>query len=69
MPLSGRAGGSIRAESGLSEAVAAPFGPSVQARNDVGVGDTILGRGVEADILGQPARNLRRIWGEDGGSQ
>ena len=60
---------SNRAESGLSEAVAAPFGPSVQTRNDVGEGDTILGRRVEADILGQPARNLRRIWGENGGSQ
>ena len=45
MHLSGRAGGSIRAESGLSEAVAAPIGPSVQTRNDVGVGDTIWGAG------------------------
>lgn len=30
-----------------------PVWPIVLARNDVGVGDTILGRGGEADILGQ----------------
>ena len=53
MNLSGGSGESIRAEFGLSETVVAPFGPSVLARKDVGVGDTILGRGGEADILGQ----------------
>ena len=33
------------AGSGVLEAVAAQFGPSVLARNDVGVGDTDLGAG------------------------
>ena len=60
-PSSG-SGESIRAEFGLSEASVAQFGPSVLARNDVGVDDTILVRGGEADILGHSARDLRRIW-------
>ena len=51
--LSGGSGESIRAEFGVSAAVAAQFGPSVFARNDVGVGDTNLGGRVEMDILGQ----------------
>ena len=61
MNLSGGHGGSILAEFGLSAASVAPFGPSVLARTDVGVGDTILVRGGEADILGHSARKLRRI--------
>lgn len=61
-------GESMRPEFGLSEPVAAPFGPSVLARTDVGVDDTILERGAEADILGQSARDLRCIGGKSAGT-
>ena len=40
----------MRARFGVSEAVVAQFGPSVLARNDVGVGDANLG----ADRNGHP---------------
>ena len=45
MNLSGGLGESMRAGLGMSAAVLAQFGPSVLARNDVGVGDANLGRG------------------------
>ena len=60
-PSSG-SGESIRAEFGLSEASVAQAGPSVLARIDVGVDDTILVRGGEADILGHSARDFCLIW-------
>ena len=45
MNLSGGFGESMRTGFGVSAVVAAQFGPSVLARNDVGEGDTILGAG------------------------
>ena len=63
MNLFGESGESIRTGFGLSKASAVLFGPSVLARNDAGVGDTILERGAIADILGHSARDLRPIWG------
>ena len=62
MNPSGGSGESKRTEFGLSEASVAQVGPSVLARIDVGMDDTILERGGEADILGHSARDLRRIW-------
>ena len=62
MNLSSGSGEPMRAGFGVSEASAAQFGPSVLARNDVGVGDAILGGRAETGILGQPARDLRHIW-------
>ena len=45
MNLSGGSGESMPAGFGVPAAVVAQFGPSVLARNDVGVGDTNLGHG------------------------
>ena len=45
MGLSGGAGGLIRTGFGVLAAIAAQFGPSISARNDVGVRDMILGNG------------------------
>ena len=45
MNLSGGSGESMWAGFAVAEASAAQFGPSAFAGNEVGVGDTILGRG------------------------
>ena len=52
----------MRAESGLSEAVSAQFGPSAFAENEVGVGDTILGRGEKWTSWAKSAMKALRIW-------
>ena len=45
MGLSGGAGGLMRTGFGVLATKAAQFGPSILARNDVGVRDMILGHG------------------------
>ena len=51
----------MRARFGLSAAVAAQFGPSVLARNDVGEWDTILGRGQKRTSWANAAMKTRRF--------
>ena len=63
MNLSGGSRMSMRAESGLSEAVSAQFGPSALAENEVGVGDTILGRGKKRTSWAKSAMKTPRFWG------
>ena len=63
MNLSGSSEESMRAEADLSEAVAAQFGPSAFAGNEVGMGDTILGHGEKRTSSAKSAMKTCRFWG------
>ncbi len=63
MNLSGSSEESMRAESGLSETVSAQFGPSAFAENEVGEGDTILGRWEKRTSWANLAMKARRFRG------